>query len=285
LSLAALVVFYQNCSVEDQSPAGSGANSSFNNTSDIAITSVTPDSAVYIGSALNLEAVAVSTSGKTLTYQWFLDNMIVATGPTYTVASAASGNGGIYTVKVMNGNQTASANVAVTVKTAPTIAVTTQPVGFNISAGGSGALSVVASASEGSPTYQWYKNNVAVPGATAATYSIANAQGSEGGTYKVRISAGPTAVESNPAVVGYSYSVYAGNGCVNGYCACVTPNQPNVPYQPSAKAICVFKGYTDVVSFTTASGPTGVNHCGANGTGCFVNGNPGNIVCNQVICK
>lgn len=74
------------------------------------------------------------------------------------------------------------------------------------------------------------------------------------------------------------------NACGRGYCACVTPNRIYVPYRKRAEQICKFKGFDRVSNFRTKPGLRGVLHCGPRGTGCFINQNPGNLVCTQVTC-
>ena len=56
----------------------------------------------------------------------------------------------------------------------------------NAGVGDTITMSVEASVNDGgSVTYQWYKNNVAIEGATGASYSINDAQVIDGGNYKV----------------------------------------------------------------------------------------------------
>lgn len=65
---------------------------------------------------------------------------------------------------------------------APTIA--TQPQSQTVTSGSGVTFSVTVSAFP-DPTYQWFLNGTAINGATAASYSITNAQGSHAGDYTV----------------------------------------------------------------------------------------------------
>jgi hypothetical protein len=61
-------------------------------------------------------------------------------------------------------------------------AISLQPVAQAVTAGSPVVLSVGAGAYP-TPTYQWRKDGVAIPGATAATLTFNNAQVSDAGSY------------------------------------------------------------------------------------------------------
>ena len=89
--------------------------------------------------------------------------------------------------------------------TTPTITITTQPSGANIYLGNSHTLSVSAtSTGTGSFTYQWFKDGTSIPGATSATYTISNAQFTDGGSYTVVVTLGALSATSAAAVVNVS---------------------------------------------------------------------------------
>src|SRR5207253_727617 len=68
----------------------------------------------------------------------------------------------------------------------PTIApsIKHQPTEKIVSVGSSVTMQVIAAGSP-TPTYQWRKNKVAIPGATSSSYTIASAQLGDIGSYDV----------------------------------------------------------------------------------------------------
>lgn len=85
--------------------------------------------------------------------------------------------------------------------TAPSI--TTQPANAAVPLGNTTRFSVVADGT-GPFTYQWFKDNVAISGATSASLSIANVQPSDFGSYAVTVTNGLGSLESQPAMLGQS---------------------------------------------------------------------------------
>ena len=92
--------------------------------------------------------------------------------------------------------------------------ITTQPVSQNPAAGALVTFGVVADGS--APlTYQWQKNSADIPGATASTYTIKNAQPPDAGNYRVIVTdaTGPTPSEvATLSIAGYG----AGDGNSDG---------------------------------------------------------------------
>ena len=82
--------------------------------------------------------------------------------------------------------------------TAPTI--TTQPAGQTVSAGTAVTFAVVATGSP-APTYQWTKNSANITGATAASFTISNAQSADAGSYAVVVRNSAGSVPSSPATL------------------------------------------------------------------------------------
>ena len=81
---------------------------------------------------------------------------------------------------------------------APTI--TTHPQTQTVAAGGSATFSVAATGSP-APSYEWRFNNTPIPGATAASYSIAAVTAANGGSYTVRVFNTAGTVTSNAATL------------------------------------------------------------------------------------
>ncbi|HMD61319.1 MAG TPA: PQQ-binding-like beta-propeller repeat protein [Opitutaceae bacterium] len=78
--------------------------------------------------------------------------------------------------------------------------ITAQPSGQAVGTGSPFSLTVGASG-PGTLTYQWYLDGAAIAGAVNATYSVAAAAASDGGTYTVTVASGSSNVASAPAVV------------------------------------------------------------------------------------
>jgi len=80
--------------------------------------------------------------------------------------------------------------------------ITAQPAATaTVAAGNSTTLSVTANAAGSPLTYQWFFNQVALPGATSATYALPSAQTSNAGTYQVLLTGPGGSLVSRPAVL------------------------------------------------------------------------------------
>ncbi len=148
-------------------------------------------------------SVLASGSG-TLSYQWYKgdDAIFGATSSSFTISNATLSDAGSYTVVVTdkNGSVTSeSAEVTVTATAIP-LEITTQPVGVRITEGGRATLSVSASGS-GTLSYQWYKGDTAISGATSSSFTISNAALSDAGSYTVVVTDENGSITSAPAVV------------------------------------------------------------------------------------
>lgn len=100
--------------------------------------------------------------------------------------------------------------------TTPNIAplITAQPKGATVKVGKK--ISLYVSATGATPmTYQWYKNGVAISGATAATYEVASATDADGGDYTVIVTNKLGTATSAVATITTSIlSAYLGNPAV-----------------------------------------------------------------------
>jgi sugar lactone lactonase YvrE len=149
---------------------------------------------------------SVTATGTGLTYQWLRDGATLtgATSSSYTIPSAQASDAGTYSVRITSGAVTETPFAKLIVGGATggggaTVNITTQPIGGVVEAGRSLTLTVAATGSN--LTYQWYKDGVAIAGASAASYTIANVQQANAGTYMARVSSGAISADSNPAIL------------------------------------------------------------------------------------
>lgn len=146
----------------------------------------------------------VTASGASLAYQWSKAGVDLpgATRATLSFAATQGSDSGTYSVKVSSGSAsvTASAKLQVISSGPPSLTIVTQPAGASLTLGQPLRLSVVASAS-GELSYQWLRNDVPLAGATSSVYSVASAQSSDAGSYRVRVSAAGLTELSSAAVV------------------------------------------------------------------------------------
>ncbi len=152
------------------------------------------------GSAASLTVTAAGEGD--LSYQWYKDDTKLdgETGATLSFNSLSMSDEGSYKVVVTDKNGTlSSASVSVTVYNK--LEITTQPTGFKVVEGNNGSLTVAAEG-EGALTYQWYKDGVAIEGATSSTLTLTKMEAANAGSYTVKItdSVGSTII-SNAATV------------------------------------------------------------------------------------
>lgn len=129
----------------------------------------------------------VIAGGGGLTYQWFKDGALIsgATTNNYTISNGTTANNGNYEVTITGTCGTVTSQVAtLTVVGGPVI--NTQPQPTAICAGQNGSISVAAVGP--GLTYQWFKDGVAISGATSSTYLIPGMNSSLVGNYTVQIS-------------------------------------------------------------------------------------------------
>ncbi|MDP1579310.1 MAG: immunoglobulin domain-containing protein [Candidatus Didemnitutus sp.] len=148
-------------------------------------------------------------SGGSVTYQWFRNGAPIAgaTSSEYSVASAEEAHAGSYTVAVTNVAGTTLSDAAeievialpppqnIRIGSNPTV-----PLGVDISIG------ITASQTWGpSLSYQWYRNGVAIPGATLSYYSASNATVASFGEYYVTITNASGTGVSNTQSISYRH--------------------------------------------------------------------------------
>jgi len=152
---------------------------------------------VAVGTPVTFDVAATGTS---LKYRWLKDDIELAkaTNDTYTVTSAISASAGSYKVRVSNAaGVVVSAPAVLTVTAAgPTILLPPtaktvhegEPTSFQVTAEGPAPL-----------TYQWSKDGVLLPGASAATLPLAKVSASDAGDYSVAVT-GPTGTTTTSPV-------------------------------------------------------------------------------------
>jgi len=148
--------------------------------------------------------LTVTPTGFTpLGYQWRFKNMNVsgATGPTLRIASAQSADAGAYSVVLglPDGEAIVSAGFTLDVVAGAPV-ITTQPSSQTVTAGQTVTFTAVATGNP-APTYQWYRNDNPVSGATSATYTITGAQTAHAGDYTVRATNSITSITSSIATL------------------------------------------------------------------------------------
>ena len=136
------------------------------------ITTQPASATVLAGGSVVFNAAAAGSPAPT--FQWFKNGTAIpnATSSSLVVSGAAAADAGSYVVVASNSVGSATSNAAVLTVNGPTVtapAISLPPASINASVGGTATLAVVAT---GSPSYQWRKNGVPVPGATAASLTL-----------------------------------------------------------------------------------------------------------------
>jgi len=160
----------------------------------------------------NATLVVTATGSAPLSYQWQKSGAAVsgATGASFTLNSVQPADAGIYTVVVTNGVGTVTSSSATLTVNAAAVApsISSQPQSTSVTVGSAATFSVTASGA--APlSYQWQKAGTAISGATSASYSIANAQATDAGSYAVVVSNSVGSVTSSAATLVLSAAAVA----------------------------------------------------------------------------
>ncbi len=149
------------------------------------------------GSNVTFSVVADGTAP--LSYQWFKNGLAItgATAANLNLSNVQSANEGAYSVIVSNPAGTVTSALAtLTVNNAPSIAV--PPTSLVVAKGSNATFSVIATGA--APlSYQWYKDGVAIGGATSAVLTINAVQLSQAGVYTVVVSNSISSITSSAA--------------------------------------------------------------------------------------
>ena len=131
---------------------------------------------------------SVKAAGKgTLSYQWYKDDIAIdgANKNSLEFNAVTLQDAGNYKVVVKDSTGEVTSSAAkLTVDKA--LKITEEPVAIELKTGETGKLSVVAEG-EGTLSYQWYKDDSAVEGATGPELEFDNISEADAGTYKVRV--------------------------------------------------------------------------------------------------
>jgi hypothetical protein len=155
-----------------------------------AITTQPSGAALEEGGSATLSVVA--TGNTPLTYVWKKDGVVIDGAPNASVlqlTGLTSEDAGTYTVEISNSVGSVTSSGAV-LSVAFAAVIVDQPLSVVGELGAPVTLSVNA---EGLPlpSYQWYKDGVAIDGATGATLGIASLGVSDVGLYQVEVSNSP----------------------------------------------------------------------------------------------
>ncbi len=148
---------------------------------------------------------SVTASGTSPTYQWLYNGGSIsgATASSYTLTNAQPANAGSYSVIVTNaaGSVTSTPPAVLTVNSVPTPpGIGTAPQSQTVTQTSNAVFSVVATGS--APfAYQWLFNGGNLSGATATSYTVANAQSANVGSYSVIITNNYGAITSAVATL------------------------------------------------------------------------------------
>jgi hypothetical protein len=164
-------------------PAGSPLPHTFNGT----VSSIT-NSVLYTSTDVTL---GVTTTGGPFAYQWsFNGNPVTdATNQTLTISGFNSGNNGLYRLDVNDGTCT-DVRVATLTAQDPIVTITNQPIGSIVNVGGIASFTVGADGHVPNNyplNYQWQFNGTDIPGMTASSLTIQNAQISDAGGYSCNV--------------------------------------------------------------------------------------------------
>ncbi len=181
------------------------------------------------------------------TYQWLLNGTAIpgATASSYTTPPVDSTyNGNLYSVTISNGNgssiTSSSATLIVNTQTtpsAPTIA--SQPSSQTVTVGNTATFTVTAGGT-GPFTYQWLLNGVAIPGATASSYTTPAVTATfNGNLYSVTIN------NASGASITSSSATLTVNAPVSG--------APTITNQPANQTVTA----GNTATFTVTAGGTG----------------------------
>ncbi|MEZ5414237.1 MAG: immunoglobulin domain-containing protein [Opitutaceae bacterium] len=188
------------CLVSNESGSDQSDAATLNVTVPLPVITTQPISqAASLGASVTLSVDVESPVA--VSYQWRRNDTIIsgATSSTYVIDELRAATEGYYTVVVTNSaGSVTSVSATVAIALPPTII--TQPVSRTIYTGQSATFSVTAT-SNAPLSYQWQFEGEDIPDATSSSYTVANAQASNAGSYTVVVSTIAGTRTSNPATL------------------------------------------------------------------------------------
>lgn len=165
------------------------------------ITQPPTNRSVATGASVTFAVVAAGTAP--FTYQWRKNGvtLVGASAATYSIGSAVVADAGSYSVVVTNSAGAITSAAAILEVAAPASAppvIATPPAAQTVGQGETATFTVVASGA-GPFTYQWSKDGVALPSATAATLSRSALSAADAGSYTVVVTGPGGSVTSGSA--------------------------------------------------------------------------------------
>lgn len=163
----------------------------------LSLTSQPSAASIYEGQSQTF-SLAYSNSHP-VTVSWYKDGALIsgATGTSYTVANATTAAAGTYSCAVTDGTLTANCS-SFALNVNQIVRITSQPSNQMLNEGLNATFSVTATGT-GPLSYQWYFNNQAMTGKTAAQLSLTNILKANEGQYKVVVSNAGSTVTSSVA--------------------------------------------------------------------------------------
>ncbi|WP_298475104.1 gliding motility-associated C-terminal domain-containing protein [uncultured Maribacter sp.] len=212
----------------DYGPVCSGAGNTDSNWVDVTIGAT--GSGIAINSPTNTalcngdtETLSINLTDPSWTYQWYKNDIAIsgAIASTYTVDASVTGFEGDYQVEISGAGICTEKSSALTITNADNFSATrNNAANLVILPAQPETLSITTNAI--SPTYQWYRNNTPISGATNSTLDI-----TEDGTYYAEVTQGggtcPGTTRSSDntiAVVPSSFEIIA--DYASTYTACVS---------------------------------------------------------------
>ncbi|MDF9828636.1 hypothetical protein M2447_002764 [Ereboglobus sp. PH5-10] len=154
------------------------------------ITMQPSDSTKALGASASFTVAA--TGYEPMSYQWYKDGVAIdgQTSATLTLSSVLAGDAGVYTVTVTNIFKSVTSEPAsLTVLTPPEIVWAPNAGSQTVQDGATATFAVDVTGGSAPFTYEWFKDNVLIASATAASYTTpATLLSDNGAVYKVEVS-------------------------------------------------------------------------------------------------